>query len=443
MSEIKDVIVQGLWKNNSALVQLLGLCPLLAVTSTATNALGLGLATTLVLTLTNLTISTLRHWTPAEIRIPIYVMIIASVVSAVQMLINAYAFGLYQSLGIFIPLIVTNCIVVGRAEAFAAKKGPALSALDGFSIGMGATCAMFVLGSLREIIGNGTLFDGADALLGSWAKVLRVEIFHTDSPFLLAMLPPGAFIGLGLMLAGKYLIDERMKKRRAEAAAERALPNGETGECLMNKAKRLEILTRLRENNPHPTTELNFSSPFELLIAVLLSAQATDVSVNKATAKLYPVANTPAAMLELGVEGVKTYIKTIGLYNSKAENIIKTCRILLEQHNGEVPEDRAALEALPGVGRKTANVVLNTAFGWPTIAVDTHIFRVCNRTQFAPGKNVEQVEEKLLKVVPAEFKVDCHHWLILHGRYTCIARKPRCGSCIIEDLCEYKEKVDI
>ena len=183
----------------------------------------------------------------------------------------------------------------------------------------------------------------------------------------------------------------------------------------MNKAKRLEILTRLRDNNPHPTTELNFTSPFELLISVLLSAQATDVSVNKATAKLYPVANTPAAMLELGVEGVKSYIKTIGLFNSKAENVIKTCRILLEQHNGEVPEDRAALEALPGVGRKTANVVLNTAFGWPTIAVDTHIFRVCNRTQFAPGKNVEQVEEKLLKVVPSEFKVDCHHWLILHA----------------------------
>lgn len=229
MSQVKEVIVQGLWKNNSALVQLLGMCPLLAVTSTASNALGLGLATTLVLTLTNLSISALRRWTPSEIRIPIYVMIIASVVSVVQMLINAYAFGLYQSLGIFIPLIVTNCIVVGRAEAFAAKKGPALSALDGFSIGMGATCAMFVLGSLREIIGNGTLFDGADALLGSWAKVLRVEIFHTDSPFLLAMLPPGAFIGLGLMLAGKYLIDERMKKRRAEATAERALPNGETG----------------------------------------------------------------------------------------------------------------------------------------------------------------------------------------------------------------------
>ena len=210
MSEIKDVIVQGLWKNNSALVQLLGMCPLLAVTSTATNALGLGLATTLVLTLTNLTISALRRWTPPEIRIPIYVMIIASVVSAVQMLINAYAFGLYQSLGIFIPLIVTNCIVVG------------------FSIGMGATGAMFVLGSLREIIGNGTLFDGADGLLGNWAKVLRVEIFHTDTPFLLAMLPPGAFIGLGLMLAVKYLIDERMKKRRAEAAVADS-PAGETG----------------------------------------------------------------------------------------------------------------------------------------------------------------------------------------------------------------------
>ncbi|MGU9866920.1 MULTISPECIES: electron transport complex subunit E [Kluyvera] len=216
MSEVKEVIVQGLWKNNSALVQLLGMCPLLAVTSTATNALGLGLATTLVLTLTNLAISSLRRWTPAEIRIPIYVMIIASVVSAVQMLINAYAFGLYQSLGIFIPLIVTNCIVVGRAEAFAAKKGPALSALDGFAIGMGATCTMFVLGSIRELLGNGTLFDGADGLLGNWAKSLRIEVFHTDTPFLLAMLPPGAFIGLGMLLAIKYLIDERTKKRHAQ-----------------------------------------------------------------------------------------------------------------------------------------------------------------------------------------------------------------------------------
>ncbi|GAA5213084.1 endonuclease III [Corallincola platygyrae] len=211
----------------------------------------------------------------------------------------------------------------------------------------------------------------------------------------------------------------------------------------MNKEKRREILERLRANNPHPETELNFSSPFELLVAVTLSAQATDVSVNKATDKLFPVANTPQAIVELGVEGLKGYIKTIGLYNSKAENVFKACQILLDKHGGEVPEDRAALEALPGVGRKTANVVLNTAFGWPTIAVDTHIFRVSNRTKFAMGKDVDKVEEKLLKVVPKEFKVDVHHWLILHGRYTCVARKPRCGSCIIEDLCEFKEKTEI
>ena len=210
----------------------------------------------------------------------------------------------------------------------------------------------------------------------------------------------------------------------------------------MNKDKRRAILERLRANNPQPTTELNYRTPFELLIAVILSAQATDVSVNKATDQLYPVANTPAAILALGLEGLKSYIKTIGLYNAKAENIIKTCQMLLTLHGGEVPEDRAALEALPGVGRKTANVVLNTAFGWPTIAVDTHIFRVANRTGFAPGKDVNEVEQKLLKHVPAEFKLDVHHWLILHGRYTCIARKPRCGSCLIEDLCEFKDKTD-
>ncbi|OZV18734.1 endonuclease III [Aggregatibacter actinomycetemcomitans] len=210
----------------------------------------------------------------------------------------------------------------------------------------------------------------------------------------------------------------------------------------MNKEKRIEILKRLRAANPHPTTELNFSSPFELLIAVILSAQATDKGVNKATDKLFPVANTPQTILALGVDGLKEYIKTIGLFNSKAENIIKTCRDLIEKYNGDVPEDRAALEALAGVGRKTANVVLNTAFGHPTIAVDTHIFRVCNRTGFAPGKDVVKVEEKLIKVVPAEFKVDVHHWLILHGRYTCVARKPRCGACIIEDLCEYKDKTE-
>ncbi|MBT82340.1 MAG: endonuclease III [Alteromonadaceae bacterium] len=211
----------------------------------------------------------------------------------------------------------------------------------------------------------------------------------------------------------------------------------------MNNTKRKEILTRLRDANPHPTTELNFTTPFELLVAVTLSAQATDVGVNKATAKLFPVANTPQAIADLGVDGLKEYIKSIGLYNAKAENVHKLSKIIVEKHNGEVPESREALEALPGVGRKTANVVLNTAFGWPTIAVDTHIFRVSNRTKFAMGKNVDRVEEKLLKVVPAEFKVDVHHWLILHGRYTCIARKPRCGSCIIEDLCEFKEKTDV
>lgn len=209
----------------------------------------------------------------------------------------------------------------------------------------------------------------------------------------------------------------------------------------MNNAKRIEILKRLRAQNPHPKTELHYSSPFELLVAVALSAQATDVSVNKATAKLFPVANTPQAIVNLGVEGLKHFIKTIGLYNNKAVNVVALSQKLLDDYQGQVPEDRAALESLPGVGRKTANVVLNTAFGWPTIAVDTHIFRVSNRTNFAPGKNVQQVEDKLLKVVPDEFKVDVHHWLILHGRYTCIARKPRCGSCIIEDLCEFKEKI--
>jgi endonuclease III len=210
----------------------------------------------------------------------------------------------------------------------------------------------------------------------------------------------------------------------------------------MNKHKRIEIFERLKQNNPAPTTELNYKSNFELLIAVMLSAQATDSSVNKATDKLYPVANTPETILELGEQGLKRYIKTIGLFNSKAANVIKTCQILIDQHQSEVPHDRESLEALPGVGRKTANVILNTAFGEPTIAVDTHIFRVSNRTGIAPGKHVNEVEKRLLRLVPEEYKLDAHHWLILHGRYTCIARKPRCSSCIIEDLCEYKKKTE-
>jgi endonuclease-3 len=208
----------------------------------------------------------------------------------------------------------------------------------------------------------------------------------------------------------------------------------------MNPKKRAEIFSRLKKNNPSPTTELNYQSPFELLVAVILSAQATDKSVNKATDILFPVANTPEAILKLGEEGLKTYIKTIGLFNSKAKNIIKTCAILIDKHHSQVPTSRIDLEALPGVGRKTANVILNTAFGESTIAVDTHIFRVANRTKIAPGKTVLEVEKKLMKVVPEPYKKDAHHWLILHGRYTCVARKPKCDACIIEDLCEYKHK---
>lgn len=208
----------------------------------------------------------------------------------------------------------------------------------------------------------------------------------------------------------------------------------------MNKDKRIEIFTRLRNENPNPETELEYTSPYELLVAVTLSAQATDVSVNKATRKLFPVANTPSQILALGEEGLKEYIKTIGLFNSKAKNVVKMAELLLERHGGEVPQTRDELVALPGVGRKTANVVLNTAFRQPAMAVDTHIFRVSNRTKIAPGKNVDEVEARLMRLVPKEFLMDAHHWLILHGRYTCVARKPKCGSCIIEDLCEFKQK---
>ena len=211
----------------------------------------------------------------------------------------------------------------------------------------------------------------------------------------------------------------------------------------MNKQKRTEIFTRLRRENPHPTTELKYGNAFQLLVAVVLSAQSTDVGVNKATEALFEKVKTPQAMLKLGEKGLKQHIKTIGLYNNKAKNIIAASRMLVEQHQGAVPQQREALEALPGVGRKTANVVLNTAFGQPTIAVDTHIFRVSNRTGIAAGRNVAEVERKLVKLVPEEFTKDAHHWLILHGRYTCIARKPRCGSCIIEDLCEYRHKTEI
>ena len=208
----------------------------------------------------------------------------------------------------------------------------------------------------------------------------------------------------------------------------------------MNQRKRTEIFSRFRERQPNPATELEYSTPFELLVAVVLSAQATDVSVNKATRKLFAKADTPEKVLALGETGLKRYIKTIGLFNSKAKNLIATCRILIDQHGAKVPSDRKALEALPGVGRKTANVILNTAFGMPTIAVDTHIFRVANRTGLAPGKNVREVEDRLIKTTPEEFKKNAHHWLILHGRYVCTARRPACGGCLIADLCEYPQK---
>jgi|TARA_R110000851_G_scaffold137371_1_gene273239 endonuclease III len=209
----------------------------------------------------------------------------------------------------------------------------------------------------------------------------------------------------------------------------------------MNQTQRQQFFSRLRDHNPSPTTELNFKTPFELLIAVILSAQATDVGVNKATDKLYPVANTPQGILDLGLDGLKSYIKTIGLFNSKAENVIKTCQQLIDKHGGEVPDDREALEALPGVGRKTANVILNTVFKHPVMAVDTHIFRLSNRTGLAKGKNVREVEDRLMKVIPDEFKLDAHHWLILHGRYVCTARKPHCDQCIVTDLCDEYRRV--
>ena len=208
----------------------------------------------------------------------------------------------------------------------------------------------------------------------------------------------------------------------------------------MNAIKRREIFLRLQAANPHPTTELEYSTPFELLVAVMLSAQATDKSVNLATRELFPIANTPQKLLDLGEDNLREYVQRIGLYQTKSKHIIQTCLILQTQHQGQVPQTREGLEALPGVGRKTANVMLNTAFGQPTIAVDTHIFRISNRIGLAPGKTVEEVEKKLLKVVPKEFKLDAHHWLILHGRYICQARKPKCSECIIQDLCEFKQK---
>ena len=237
-------------------------------------------------------------------------------------------------------------------------------------------------------------------------------------------------------------INAHLTNKAVKKTATKSTKPKENSSRNMTKKQIQTFFERLREQRPNPTTELNFSNPFELLIAVTLSAQSTDVSVNKATDKLFPVANTPEAIYALGVEGLKEYIKTIGLYNSKAENVIKTCKILIEKHGSIVPDNRADLEALPGVGRKTANVVLNTAFGQPTMAVDTHIFRLGNRTGLAVGKNVLEVEQRLIKVIPKEFLIDSHHWLILHGRYCCIARKPKCGECVVSDVCNWPDRFE-
>ncbi len=237
--------------------------------------------------------------------------------------------------------------------------------------------------------------------------------------------------------AKKISVKKAAAKKATAAATKPAAPRASKR---MNREQVQEMFTRLRELNPHPTTELEYSSPFELLVAVTLSAQSTDVGVNKATRRLFPVANTAAAILALGEDGLKPYIATIGLYNAKAKNVVAACAILVDRYDGQVPRSREALEALPGVGRKTANVVLNTAFGEPTMAVDTHIFRVANRTGLAPGKDVRAVEDLLVKVIPTEFLLDAHHWLILHGRYVCKARKPDCPQCVIRDLCRYKDK---
>jgi endonuclease-3 len=408
-----DRLQTGLWRENPGLVQLLGLCPLLAVTSTFINGLGLGVATLVVLTCSNVLVSATRRWILAEIRVPIYVLIIASLVTCTELIFKAWFPALDRSLGIFIPLIVTNCAIVARAELFASRNGIAASFLDGLGMGAGFALLLMAIGFFRELVGKGSIFADFHMLFGGRGPRLAARRPATGSVF-----------------------QPRPRGRAEEPSGREAGRRTQD----VNREKRTAIYSRLRELNPHPTTELDYSTPFELLVAVILSAQATDVGVNKATAKLYEVASTPQAILDLGLAGLKSYIRTIGLFNSKAENIIKTCRILLDEHGGEVPRTREELERLPGVGRKTANVILNTAFGEPTIAVDTHIFRVANRTGIAKGKTPLEVEKRLVRLTPEEFKKDAHHWLILHGRYVCKARKPECWRCPIVEWCEYRRK---
>ena len=388
LTDYKQILSSGIWHNNPGLIQFLGICPLLAVSSSVVNGLGLGIATLAVLVLSNLLVSLLRPLLHPAIRLPVFVLVIASLVTLIELTAEAWFFDLWLSLGIFLPLIVTNCVILARAESYASKQGPLNAVVDGIAHGLGFAGVLIALGALREVLGNGTLFAGR-------RQAVRARRGEPDADRQRRRLSAGA------------VATRRLPRPCAAGCGPQRHPgargseNGNRsrrGRIGMNATKRAEIFRRLREHNPEPDTELNYSTPFELLVAVILSAQATDVGVNKATAKLYPVANTPESILALGESGLKHYIKTIGLFNTKAKNVLKTCRILIEEHGSEVPDNRKDLEALPGVGRKTANVILNTAFGQPTIAVDTHIFRVSNRTRIAPGKTVLEVEKKLPEI---------------------------------------------
>ncbi len=431
----RDIFRNGLDAQNPALVQLLGLCPLLAVSTSAGSALGLGLATLTVLVTSNLIASVLGRWLLPEIRLAVFVLTIAGAVTAVELSLAAWWPGLHDSLGIFLPLIVTNCLVLARAEAFASRQTVGAALLDAVAMGLGFLLVLLALGSARELLGRGSLGADLGLLLGGDTAGSGIQIIPAGHGLLLALLPPGAFVLLGLMLAA------RNWRRQQKSSATQRRRAGRRRPCRHVNARRVHaIFERLRARNPQPKTELEYASPFELLVAVILSAQATDKSVNVATRRLFADANTPQSILALGVDGLAAYVKSIGLYQGKAKNIIATCRLLIDEHGGRVPDDRDALEALPGVGRKTANVILNTAFGQPTLAVDTHVFRVANRTGLARAKDVRAVEDGLLKCIPAEFLHDAHHWLILQGRYVCKAAKPDCPNCAIADLCEYEHK---
>lgn len=401
--------------------QILGLCPLLAISSNLINSICLGIITTFVLSITNTLISLTRLIVFSEIRIPIYVMIISSVEGCIEMMMHAYIPNLYSSIGIFLPLIVTNCVIIGQAEAIASKKNFFQSLLNGLISGKNITITISIIGFLRELLGNGTIFYQAEYILGDWAKNFTVKIIEFNHPILIILLPPGAFIILGLLTAfNNFLIDYKKN--------------------FMNQKKIEKIFLRFKKIIPKPKTELFFNSQFELLIAVLLSAKSKDKTVNVVTKKLFSIANTPQQMIFLGEKNIKKKIKKIGFFNKKTEYIIKTCNIIINQYKNKIPSNINDLKKLPGIGQKSANVILNTAFGLPTIAVDTHVFRVTNRIGILHSNSITEVEKKLIKIIPKKLKYYCHNWLVLHGRYVCLYKKPKCKTCLINDLCEYDKK---